>query len=660
MYALDYSLDNLSMMALTLSVGFVVDDAIVMLENIVRHMEKGTPPLEAALTGAREVGFTILSMTLSLAAVFIPVLFMGGIVGRLFHEFAVTIGASILVSGVVALTLTPMLCSRFLKPSREAHHGKFYEGSERVYQRVLRRYEDSLAWVMQRRAWALVFSALILVATVGLFVMVPKGFLPSEDTSQIFGTTETVQGTSFDDLVRHQQQVMAILQQDPNVDGTMSFLGGGQINQGRVFLQLKPRSQRDMSVDELIRYFNGKLAGIPGIQVFLQNPPPIRIGGRLSKSQYQFTLQSPDIHALYDNAKQLEGKLRELPGLVNVTTDLQISSPQATVAINRDRAAALGVTAQQVEEALYDAYGSGQVSTIYTATNQYWVVMELLPEYQQDLSALSLLYIRSNNGTLVPLASLATLTSSVGPLTVNHAGQLPSVTLSFDLRPGVSIGTAVADVQRVARQTLPSSITSNFSGTAQAFQASQTGLLFLLILAVLVIYMVLGILYESFIHPLTILSALPFAGFGALATLFLFRIDLTVYAFVGIIMLVGLVKKNGIMMIDFALEAQRNEGKSAHDAILQACAIRFRPIMMTTMAALMGTLPIALGVGVGSESRRPLGIAVVGGLAFSQFVTLYVTPVIYTYLDALQQRLGRTSLGQAASGHPTPEAAPAD
>jgi len=442
MYALDYSLDNLSMMALTLSVGFVVDDAIVMLENIVRHMEKGTPPLEAALTGAREVGFTILSMTLSLAAVFIPVLFMGGIVGRLFHEFAVTIGASILVSGVVALTLTPMLCSRFLKPSREAHHGKFYEGSERVYQRVLRRYEDSLAWVMQRRAWALVFSALILVATVGLFVMVPKGFLPSEDTSQIFGTTETVQGTSFDDLVRHQQQVMAILQQDPNVDGTMSFLGGGQINQGRVFLQLKPRSQRDMSVDELIRYFNGKLAGIPGIQVFLQNPPPIRIGGRLSKSQYQFTLQSPDIHALYDNAKQLEGKLRELPGLVNVTTDLQISSPQATVAINRDRAAALGVTAQQVEEALYDAYGSGQVSTIYTATNQYWVVMELLPEYQQDLSALSLLYIRSNNGTLVPLASLATLTSSVGPLTVNHAGQLPSVTLSFDLRPGVSIGTA--------------------------------------------------------------------------------------------------------------------------------------------------------------------------------------------------------------------------
>ncbi len=662
MYALNYSLDNLSMMALTLSVGFVVDDAIVMLENIVRHMEKGTPPLQAAFAGSREVGFTILSMTLSLAAVFIPVLFMGGIIGRLFHEFAVTIGAAILVSGVVSLTLTPMLCSRFLKATREARHGRFYEVSERVYERVLRAYEDSLSWVMQQRAAALAFSALILVATAVLFVAVPKGFLPSEDSSQIFGTTETVQGTSYDDLVRHQVQVMAILQRDTaNVDGMMSFLGGGQINQGRVFLQLKPRSQRRLSVDQLIRVYNAKLAGIPGIQVFLQNPPPIRIGGRLSKSQYQFTLQSPDIHALYDNSKQLETKLRELPGLVNVTTDLQISSPQATVAINRDRAAALGVTAQQVEQALYEAYGSGQVSTIYTPTNQYWVVMELLPEYQQDLSALSLLHIRSQNGALVPLASLATITSSVGPLTVNHAGQLPSVTLSFDLKPGVSIGTAVADVQRVARQTLPSSITSSFSGTAQAFQSSQAGLLVLLVLAVFVIYMVLGILYESFIHPLTILSALPFAGFGALLTLLIFRVDLSVYAFVGIIMLVGLVKKNGIMMIDFALEAQRNEGKTAHDAILQACSIRFRPIMMTTMAALMGTLPIALGVGQGSESRRPLGIAVVGGLAFSQVITLYVTPVIYTYLDELQGLFGRRSLARAAAGGgPATDAAPAD
>ncbi len=658
MYALNYSLDNLSMMALTLSVGFVVDDAIVMLENIVRHLEKGTPPLEAAFAGSREVGFTILSMTLSLAAVFIPVLFMGGIVGRLFHEFAVTIGAAILVSGVVSLSLTPMLCSRFLKPPREAQHGRFYAASERVYQRVLHWYEQSLAWVMQRRPAALALSGAILVATGVLFWAVPKGFLPSEDNAQIGGTTETVEGTSFDELVRHQLQVMAVLQQDPNVEGTMSFLGGGTINQGRIFMQLKPRSQRRMSVDELIRYLNAKLAGIPGIQVFLQNPPPIQIGGRRTKSLYQYTLQSPDRRALEDNATRLVAELRKLPDLLNVTSDLQVSNPQATVIINRDRAGALGVTAQQVEEALYDAYGSRQVSTIYTATNQYWVVMELLPQYQQDLAALSQLSIRGQGHTLVPLASLATLGSSVGPLTVNHAGQLPAVTVSFDLRPTVAIGSAVAQVDRVARRLLPASITTSFAGTAQAFQSSQAGLLALLILAVLVIYMVLGILYESFIHPITILSALPFAAFGALLTLLLFRVELSVYAFVGVIMLVGLVKKNGIMMIDFALEAQRNEGKSPTEAILQACSIRFRPIMMTTMAALMGTLPIALGVGIGSESRRPLGIAVVGGLAFSQLITLYVTPVIYTYMDELPQWLGRRSRERAALRQ-TPAAAPA-
>ena len=658
MYALNYSLDNLSMMALTLSVGFVVDDAIVMLENIVRHLEKGTPPLEAAFAGSREVGFTILSMTLSLAAVFIPVLFMGGIVGRLFHEFAVTIGAAILVSGVVSLSLTPMLCSRFLKPPREAQHGRFYAASERLYQRVLHGYEQSLAWVMQRRPAALALSGAILVATGVLFWAVPKGFLPSEDNAQIGGTTETVEGTSFDELVRHQLQVMAVLQQDPNVEGTMSFLGGGTINQGRIFMQLKPRSQRRMSVDELIRYLNAKLAGIPGIQVFLQNPPPIQIGGRRTKSLYQYTLQSPDRRALEDNATRLVAELRKLPDLLNVTSDLQVSNPQATVIINRDRAGALGVTAQQVEEALYDAYGSRQVSTIYTATNQYWVVMELLPQYQQDLAALSQLSIRGQGHTLVPLASLATLGSSVGPLTVNHAGQLPAVTVSFDLRPTVAIGSAVAQVDRVARRLLPASITTSFAGTAQAFQSSQAGLLALLILAVLVIYMVLGILYESFIHPITILSALPFAAFGALLTLLLFRVELSVYAFVGVIMLVGLVKKNGIMMIDFALEAQRNEGKSPTEAILQACSIRFRPIMMTTMAALMGTLPIALGVGIGSESRRPLGIAVVGGLAFSQLITLYVTPVIHTYMDELPQWLGRRSRERTALRQ-TPAAAPA-
>jgi HAE1 family hydrophobic/amphiphilic exporter-1 len=661
MALLGYSLDNLSMMALTLSVGFVVDDAIVMLENIVRHMEMGKPPLVAAFEGAREVGFTILSMTLSLAAVFIPVLFMGGIIGRLFHEFAVTIGCAILVSGFVSLTLTPMLCSRFLTPSREAHHGRLYEASERVYAGVLGWYERTLAWVMARRPLALVASAAILLATVALFRVVPKGFLPSEDNSQAFGITETVQGTSFEEMQSHQLQIMAIAGQDPNVQDFMSFIGGGQMNQGRIFMHLKPRNQRTLSADQVIQELAPKFAAVPGIRVYLQNPPPIRIGGQLTKSLYQFTLQSPDMTALYDGAKQLEVKLRQLPDLVNVTSDLQISNPQATVQINRDRAAALGVTAEQVEHALYDAYGSGQVSTIYTPTNQYWVEMELLPDYQRDLSALNLLYVKSKTGSLVPLASLATIGSSVGPLTVNHAGQLPSVTISFDLKPGVSLGTAVAEVQRIARQTLPSDITTNFSGTAQAFQSSQAGLLFLLLLAVLVIYLVLGVLYESFIHPVTILSALPFAGFGALLTLLIFRVDLTVYAFVGVIMLVGLVKKNGIMMIDFALDAQRNEGKSPTEAILQACSIRFRPIMMTTMAALMGTLPIALGVGVGSESRRPLGIAVVGGLAFSQFITLYVTPVIYTYLDDLQRWLGRTAVGRAAGrAEALPAPAPAD
>jgi HAE1 family hydrophobic/amphiphilic exporter-1 len=661
MALLGYSLDNLSMMALTLSVGFVVDDAIVMLENIVRHMEMGKPALQAAFEGAREVGFTILSMTLSLAAVFIPVLFMGGIIGRLFHEFAVTIGCAILVSGFVSLTLTPMLCSRFLKPSRDAHHGRLYEASERVYAGALGWYERTLAWVMARRPLALAASAAILLGTAVLFVVVPKGFLPSEDNAQVFGITETVQGTSFDEMKSHQLQIMAIAGQDPNVQDFMSFIGGGQMNQGRIFMHLKPRNQRDLSADEVIRELAPKFATVPGIRVYLQNPPPIRIGGQLTKSLYQFTLQSPDMAALYDGAKQLEAKLRALPGLIDVTSDLQISNPQATVQINRDRAAALGVTAEHVENALYDAYGSGQVSTIYTPTNQYWVEMELLPDYQRDLSALNLLYIKSQNGSLVPLASLATLGSSVGPLTVNHAGQLPSVTISFNLKPGVSLGTAVTDVQRVARQTLPSGITTNFSGTAQAFQSSQAGLLFLLLLAVLVIYLVLGVLYESFIHPITILSALPFAGFGALLTLLIFRVDLTVYAFVGVIMLVGLVKKNGIMMIDFALDAQRNEGKSPTEAIMQACSIRFRPIMMTTMAALMGTLPIALGVGAGSESRRPLGIAVVGGLAFSQFITLYVTPVIYTYLDDLQRWLGRVATRRAAGRRePLPAPAPAD
>jgi hydrophobic/amphiphilic exporter-1 (mainly G- bacteria), HAE1 family len=640
MYLMGYSLDNLSLMALTLSVGFVVDDAIVMLENIVRHMEKGKPAMQAALDGAREIGFTILSMTLSLTAVFIPVLLMGGILGRLFHEFAVTIGVAILVSGFVSLTLTPMLCSRFLRPPKEAKHGRFYEATERVYRRGLAFYERSLHWVMDHRPATMVFSAGILAATLLLYPFVPKGFIPTEDQGSIQGNTETLEGTSFENMRDHQLAVAEIVGRDPNVAHFMSTVGGGTMNQGRLSIRLKPRGER-LPADEVVRELNVKLSTVTGIKTYLQVPASIRVGGRPTKTQYQFTLQSADIDALYDNAGKLERVLRGIPTLQDVTTDLQIKNPQVSVRIDRDRATSLGVTIQQIEQALYDAYGSRQVSTIYTPNNQYWVILELLPEFQRDPSALQMLYLRAQKGNLVPLTSVASASSDVGPLSVNHSGQLPSVTLSFNLPPGVSLGTAVNDVQKAARQTLPSTISTGFSGTAQAFQSSQQGLLFLLLLAIVVIYIVLGILYESFIHPLTILSGLPFAGFGALLTLFIFRTELSIYAFVGIIMLVGLVKKNAIMMIDFALEAERGEGKSPRDAIIEACSVRFRPIMMTTMAALMGTLPIAIGLGAGGESRRPLGLAVVGGLAFSQIITLYVTPVVYTYLDALQHRFGR-------------------
>jgi HAE1 family hydrophobic/amphiphilic exporter-1 len=644
MYYLGYSLDNLSLMALTLSVGFVVDDAIVMLENIVRHMEMGEGKFSAALKGSREIGFTILSMTLSLAAVFIPVLFMGGIIGRLFHEFAVTIAAAILISGFVSLTLTPMLCSRFLNPLSQERHSAIYDASERVFNKMLGIYDKALEWSLNHRPLVIILSGINLVVTIYLFIAIPKGFIPSEDRSAIFAFTQAAEGISVDAMMKHQQAVAAEVRKDPDVKSffsTAGARGSRSSNTGVIFMHLKPRSERKYSADQIIERLRPKLAKIPGIMAFLQNLPPIQIGGHLTKAQYQVTLQGADTDELYKVAPIFETKMHSLEGLHDITSDLEIKNPQVTVEIDRNKAAAMGVTAEAIENTLYYAYGSREISTIYTRNNTYRVIMEVETHFKRDPSALSLLYVRSRDGQLVPLKTIATITQDLGPLSINHTGQAPSVTLSFNLNPEFPLSKAISQVENLARKTLPATISTSFQGTAEAFRSSVTGLGLLLLMAILVIYMVLGILYESFIHPITILSALPFAGFGALVTLLLFRIDLSIYAFVGIIMLVGLVKKNGIIMIDFALEAERKEGKGPVEAIHEACIVRFRPIMMTTMAALMGTLPIALGFGAGAESRRPLGLAVVGGLLFSQFLTLVVTPVFYVYMDEFQSFLSR-------------------
>jgi HAE1 family hydrophobic/amphiphilic exporter-1 len=642
MYLLSYSLDNLSMMALILSIGFVVDDAIVMLENIVRHIELGEEPLAASLTGSGEIGFTIVSMTLSLAAVFIPVLFLGGVLGRLFKEFAVTITVAILISGVVSVTLTPMLCSRFLRSAHAGKRGVFYNITEKFFSGMLHVYDVTLQVVLRHKVAMMVSFVLVLGATGYMFVTIPKGFIPDQDTDQLQIITEAQQGTSFFQMAEYEKRIADTVSSDANVDSLMASVGGttasnlGGPNYGELVIHLKPRAQRQMGVNDIIKELRPQLAAQPGVRSYLLNPPTIQIGGQVTKSLYQFSMQTPDKPELYADAEKLAAAVEELPGVEDVTTDVAVSTPQVNVTMDRDKSASMGVNASLIENALYDAYGPRWVSTIYGSINEYKVLLELEPKYQADPRALSLLYFKTAAGKLIPLDTLAGIVTDVGPQTINHYGQLPAATLSFNLKPGAALGEVVNQVQAVADKTLPASITTQFQGAAKSFQSSLGNLWVLLIIAIMVVYIVLGILYESYIHPITILSGLPSAGFGALLTLVIFKIDLSIYAFVGLIMLIGIVKKNAIMQIDFALEAERHHGLTPERAIYEGCLIRFRPIMMTTMAALLGAVPIALGYGAGGEARQPLGLVVVGGLLFSQLVTLYLTPVFYIYMSALQ------------------------
>jgi HAE1 family hydrophobic/amphiphilic exporter-1 len=645
MYMLDFSINNMTLLALTLSVGFVVDDAIVMLENIVRHIEHGMRPYEAALRGAREIGFTIISITFSLIAVFIPVLLMGGIVGRVFREFAVTIAVAIVVSGFVSLTLTPMLCARVLKAHDETKRPNIVlRLFERMFDSWLRAYEWALDRVLARKAMMLVVTLATLAGTVALYIVVPKGFFPQEDTGFLSGVTEAATDTSFEAMSVRQKAITDILSLDPAVDYINSTVGAGgpnpTANFGRLFIALKPKKEREPAAVVMAR-LRQKATQVPGIQVFFQGIQNLNIGGRPSKSQYQYTLQSGDTEALYRLAPEMRDAIAKVPGLLDVTTDLYIKNPQMTVDIDREKAAVYGVTVDQVRNQLYNAYGARQVGTIYMPSNDYQIILEAQPQFRVDPSDLSKLYVKTTNNQTIPLDAVARLVPTVGPLQINHQGQQPAVTISFNLAAGYSLGYAVDQITTIEQSSnLPVTIATGFSGTAQVFQDSLRGQGVLILAAVFAAFVILGILYESFIHPITIISGLPSAGIGAILTLMLFNLELSVIAMIGIVMLVGIVKKNAIMMVDFALE-RRRVGLSAEHAIREAALLRFRPIMMTTFAAIFGTLPIALGAGAGAELRQPLGVAVVGGLCVSQLLTLFITPVIYIYLDRIDRRLKR-------------------
>ncbi len=664
MYWLGYSIDNLSLMGLVLAVGFIVDDAIVVLENIVRYMEQGMGRLEAALKGSQEIFFTVISMTISLVAVFLPLLFMGGLLGRLFHEFAVVVGISILISGVVALTLTPMLCANLLRknpvtkppsttpdnmasPAHTQEHSDYNSSSlfpwfERLFMTTKVYYEQSLRWSLMRRKGMLVMTGVVLVLTILLFGIVSKGFIPSEDTGIIMGGTQVPVGTSFADLVQRQQAVAEVVRRNPSVDHIISVIGqgrsGGNASGGQLNIRLKPFSERDFTADEIISQLRRSLQKIPGIQAFFRNPPAIQAGGAVTSSNYQYVLQGHDLQQLQAVSVKLQEKIAQLPGIRDVNSDLDLTNPEIRVKILYDRAAALGLTAEAIQTALYDAYGQRQISTIYTATDEYQVIADIDNQHQGNVNSINSIYARSVNGKLVPLSTVVILEQGTGPLAINHYGQLPAVMLSFNLALGASLGTVSNEVEALAKTILPAGVTGAFAGSALVFKSSLRTLPLLLIMTIFVIYVVLAILYEHFIHPLTILTALPFASFGALLMLLLFHLELDIFSFIGIIMLVGLVKKNGIMMVDFAITARRNHNLSAYDAIIQACMTRFRPILMTTMTAILATLPLALGMGTGGESRRPMGVAVVGGLLFSQMLTLYVTPVFYLVMDNLARK----------------------